>query len=273
MGSGGETARETVSFLRDRGERVGVAQVRLYRPFPPRRWRWRCPATVRQIAVLDRTKEPGSLGEPLFLDVLAALSEAHAYREREQMPNVIGGRYGLSSKEFTPGMVAGGLRGAGARTPAAEIHTSGSTTTSPARASPYDASLDIEPHETVRAVFFGLGADGTVGANKNTIKILGDDEGLHAQGYFVYDSKKSGSQTVSHLRFGPRPISAPYLVSQASFVGCHQFGLLDRAEVLERAAPGAILARSTAPTRRTRSGTPSHARCRSGSWRRGSSCT
>jgi len=240
MGSGGETARETVAFLQARGERVGVAQIRLYRPFPARELLQALPMSVRRVAVLDRTKEPGSLGEPLFLDVLAALSESHADGEREVMPRVIGGRYGLSSKEFTPGMVAGVLEELGRERPKRRF-TIGITDDVSGTSLAYDASLDIEPPETVRAVFFGLGADGTVGANKNTIKILGSEERLHAQGYFVYDSKKSGSQTVSHLRFGPQPISAPYLVSQASFVGCHQFGLLERAEVLERAAPGATL--------------------------------
>jgi pyruvate-ferredoxin/flavodoxin oxidoreductase len=240
MGSGGETARETVAVLRARGERVGVAQLRLYRPFPARALVQALPASVRRVAVLDRTKEPGSLGEPLFLDVLAALSEAHADGQLESMPNVIGGRYGLSSKEFTPGMVAGVFEELGRERPRPRF-TIGITDDVSGTSLPYDASLDIEPPDTVRAVFFGLGADGTVGANKNTIKILGSEEGLHAQGYFVYDSKKSGSQTVSHLRFGPRPISAPYLVSQASFVGCHQLGLLERSEVLDRAAPGAAL--------------------------------
>jgi pyruvate-ferredoxin/flavodoxin oxidoreductase len=241
MGSGGETARETVAFLQGRGERVGVAQVRLYRPFPARALAQALPRTVQSVAVLDRTKEPGSLGEPLFLDVLAALSEAHADGQRESMPGVIGGRYGLSSKEFTPGMVAGVLDELGRERPKRRF-TIGIADDVSATSLPYDASLDIESPEVVRAVFFGLGSDGTVGANKNTIKILGSsEEGLHAQGYFVYDSKKSGSQTVSHLRFGPEPISAPYLVSKASFVGCHQFGLLDRAEVLGRAAPEAAL--------------------------------
>ncbi len=239
MGSGGETARETVSYLQERGERIGVAQVRLYRPFPAQALAAALPRTVRQVAVLDRTKEPGSLGEPLFLDVLTALSEAHADGGREQVAAVAGGRYGLSSKEFTPGMVAGVFEEL-ARAEPRRRFTVGINDDVSGTSLPYDAELDIEPPETVRAVFFGLGADGTVGANKNTIKILGD-EGLHAQGYFVYDSKKSGSQTVSHLRFGPQPISAPYLVLQASFVGCHQFGLLERAEVLERAAPGATL--------------------------------
>src|SRR5215207_290772 len=240
MGSGAETARETVAFLQARGERVGVAQIRLYRPFPAQALAQALPATVRRVAVLDRTKEPGSVGEPLFLDVLAALSEPHADGEREPMQRVIGGRYGLSSKEFTPGMVAGVLEELGHERPRRRF-TIGITDDVSGTSLPYDASLDIESPETVRAVFFGLGSDGTVGANKNTIKILGSDERLHAQGYFVYDSKKSGSKTISHLRFGPRPISAPYLVAQASFVGCHQFGLLERQEVLDRAAPGAAL--------------------------------
>ena len=240
MGSGGETVRETVAFLQAQGERVGVAQLRLYRPFPAQALAQALPASVRRVAVLDRTKEPGSLGEPLFLDVLAALSESHADGERELMPSVIGGRYGLSSKEFTPAMVAGVFEELRRERPKRRF-TIGINDDVSSTSLPYDASLDIEPAETVRAVFFGLGADGTVGANKNTIKILGSEETLHAQGYFVYDSKKSGSQTVSHLRFGPEPIRAPYLISQASFVGCHQFGLLERAEVLDRAAPGATL--------------------------------
>jgi pyruvate-ferredoxin/flavodoxin oxidoreductase len=240
MGSGGETARETVAFLAARGERVGVAQVRLYRPFPAPELAAALPASVRRVAVLDRTKEPGSFGEPLFLDVLAALSESHADGERDSMPLVFGGRCGLSSKEFSPGMVAGVLENLGRERPRRRF-TIGINDDVSGTSLPYDPSLDIEPPETVRSVFFGLGSDGTVGANKNTIKILGSEEGLHAQGYFVYDSKKSGSQTVSHLRFGPDPIRAPYLISQASFVGCHQFGTLERDEVLERAAPRAKL--------------------------------
>jgi pyruvate-ferredoxin/flavodoxin oxidoreductase len=244
MGSGGDTVRETVSYLQARGERVGVAQLRLYRPFPARVLARALPAGVRRVAVLDRTKEPGSLGEPLFLDVLAALNESYADGERPQMPAVIGGRYGLSSKEFTPAMVAGVFDELGREHPRRRF-TVGITDDVSGTSLAYDRSLDIEAPETVRAVFFGLGSDGTVGANKNTIKILGDEKRLHAQGYFVYDSKKSGSQTVSHLRFGPEPISAPYLISQASFVGCHQFGLLERDEVLERAAPGATLLLNT----------------------------
>jgi pyruvate-ferredoxin/flavodoxin oxidoreductase len=240
MGSGAETVQETVTWLNAQDERVGVVQVRLYRPFPARALLDALPASVRRIAVLDRTKEPGSVGEPLYLDVVAALSEAHADGEREVMPRVSGGRYGLSSKEFTPGMVAGVFAELARERPRRRF-TVGIVDDVSGTSLDYDAELDIEPAETVRAVFFGLGADGTVGANKNTIKILGAEENLHAQGYFVYDSKKSGSQTVSHLRFGPQPIRAPYLVGRASFVGCHQFGLLDQVDVLGRAAPGATL--------------------------------
>jgi pyruvate-ferredoxin/flavodoxin oxidoreductase len=188
--------------------------------------------------VLDRTKEPGAPAEPLFLDVFNALGEL-----RDELPLVIGGRYGLSSKEFNPGMVAGVFEELGREAPKRRF-TIGINDDVSATSLPYDAGFDIEPTENVRAVFFGLGSDGTVGANKNTIKILGD-AGLQAQGYFVYDSKKSGSQTISHLRFGPEPIRAPYLVSGASFVGCHQFGLLELPAVLDRAAPGATVLLNT----------------------------
>jgi pyruvate-ferredoxin/flavodoxin oxidoreductase len=239
MGSAAQTVGETVAHLRARGERVGVAQVRLYRPFPARELLDALPASVRRVAVLDRTKEPGSSGEPLFLDVVTALAEATTGGERAVLPLVTGGRYGLSSKELTPGMVAGVFAELARKQPRRRF-TIGITDDVSGLSLPYDPSLDIEPADTVRAVFFGLGSDGTVGANKNTIKILGA-ENLHAQGYFVYDSKKSGSQTVSHLRFGPQPIRAPYLVQQAGFVGCHQFGLLDRVDVLGLAAPGATL--------------------------------
>ncbi|HTZ22919.1 MAG TPA: pyruvate:ferredoxin (flavodoxin) oxidoreductase [Streptosporangiaceae bacterium] len=240
MGSAAQTAAETVAHLCAQGERVGVVTVRLYRPFPAAALLDALPATASAIAVLDRTKEPGSAGEPLFLDVIAALAGSVNGPERDAFPLVCGGRYGLSSKELTPGMVAGVFAELGRETPRRRF-TVGITDDVSGSSLPYDPALDIEPPGTVRAVFFGLGSDGTVGANKNTIKILGAEAGLHAQGYFVYDSKKSGSQTVSHLRFGPEPIRAPYLVSQASFVGCHHFGLLDRVDVLGRAAPGATL--------------------------------
>ena len=239
MGSAAQTVGETVAHLCALGERVGVAPIRLFRPFPARELLDALPASVRRVAVLDRTKEPGSSGEPLFLDVVTALAEAHTGGERGMLPLVTGGRYGLSSKELTPGMVAGVFAELSREQPRRRF-TIGITDDVSGLSLPYDASLDIEPPGTVRAVFFGLGSDGTVGANKNTIKILGA-ENLNAQGYFVYDSKKSGSQTVSHLRFGPQPIRAPYLVQQAGFVGCHHFGLLDRVDVLGLAAPGATL--------------------------------
>ena len=240
MGSGAETVGETVAHLCAQGERVGLLRVRLFRPFPARALLDALPATAGRIAVLDRTKEPGSNGEPLFLDVVAALADAYSSGDRAVFPLVTGGRYGLSSKEFTPAMVAGIFTELAREQPRRRF-TIGITDDVSGTSLPYDPSLDIEPPGTVRAVFFGLGSDGTVGANKNTIKILGSEEELNAQGYFVYDSKKSGSQTVSHLRFGPQPIRAPYLVEQASFVGCHHFRLLDQVDVLGRAAPGATL--------------------------------
>jgi len=240
MGSAGQTIGETVTYLCGQGERVGVLQIRLFRPFPAQAVLDALPATASRIAVLDRTKEPGSNGEPLFLDVVATLAEACSGGERAALPLVTGGRYGLSSKELTPGMVAGVFAELARDRPRRRF-TIGIIDDVSGLSLPYDKSLDIEPPGTIRAVFFGLGSDGTVGANKNTIKILGAEENLYAQGYFVYDSKKSGSQTVSHLRFGPQPIRAPYLVQQAGFVGCHHFGLLDRLDVLGLAAPGATL--------------------------------
>ena len=257
-----------------RRQRVGAVQMRLFRPFPATALVDAIPPTVARIAVLDRTKEPGSIGEPLFLDVtlLSLKVKVKIIFERElSVPLILGGRYGLSSKELTPAMVAGIFAELDASGPGGGSR-SASTTMSPALSLPYEPGLDIEPPSTVRAVFFGLGSDGTVGANKNTIKILGERGGLHAQGYFVYDSKKSGSQTVSHLRFGPDPIRAPYLIEQASFVGCHQFGLLDRVDVLGRAAQGAMLLLNCAQPP-DGSGTPFRARCRRRSSRSGSTFT
>ena len=242
MGSGGQTAAETVRHLQDSGEKVGVVQVRLYRPFPAAELVAAIPSTARAVAVLDRTKEPGSGGEPLYLDVVAALAEAVAIGERATMPRVVGGRYGLSSKEFTPGMVAGVFT-ALARPEPPRRFTVGITDDVSGTSIDYDAGLDIEDEETVRAVFFGIGSDGTVGANKNTIKILGEDR--YAQAYFVYDSKKSGGSTISHLRFGPHPIAAPYLVRAARFVGVHHEGLLDSLDVLDVASPGAVVLLNT----------------------------
>jgi len=247
MGSGAETAAATAGYLAARGERVGVVQVRLFRPFPAAELLAALPPSATRVAVLDRTKEPGSLGEPLFLDVLAALAEASsvpsaAGDDSRRMPLVTGGRYGLGSKEFTPGMVAGVF--AELARPAPRVRFTIGINDDVAKSSlPYE-DLDLEDPATTRALFFGLGSDGTVSANKNSIKILGD-AGLHAQGYFVLDSKKSGSETVSHLRFGPQPISAPYLIRQAGFVGVHQARLISRAEVLDRAAPGAVVLLNT----------------------------
>jgi pyruvate-ferredoxin/flavodoxin oxidoreductase len=240
MGSAAETARETVAHLVARGERVGVVTVRLYRPFPVAHLLAALPRSATRIAVLDRTKEPGSLGEPLYLDVVGTFAEALALGERTAMPIVTGGRYGLASKELTPAMIAGVLTELGAERPRRRF-TVGITDDVSGTSIAYDPTLDIEPTDTLRAVFFGLGSDGTVGANKNTVKILGSEGDLYAQGYFVYDSKKSGSRTVSHLRFGPKPIQATYLVDKASFVGCHQFALLEHDEVLRRCADGATL--------------------------------
>ncbi len=240
MGSGAETVEQTVAALVENGERVGVVQMRLYRPFPTEALLAALPSTVRTVGVLDRTKEPGSIGEPLYLDVVAALAEAHSDGARPVMPRVTGGRYGLSSKEFTPAMVAGVFAELAREQPRRRF-TVGIDDDVSQTSVDYDPSFDIESPKTFRAVFFGLGSDGTVGANKNTIKIMGSEDGLNAQGYFVYDSKKSGSQTESHLRFGPDPIRAPYLVNGANFVGCHQFRFLDKVDVLGRAAPGATL--------------------------------
>jgi pyruvate-ferredoxin/flavodoxin oxidoreductase len=244
MGSGAQTAAETALQLAAQGEKVGAVLLRLYRPFPAEALLAAIPPSARRIAVLDRTKEPGALGEPLFLDVLGALAEAQPAGTREVMPLVIGGRYGLSSKEFTPGMVAGVFAELATERPRPRF-TVGINDDVSGSSLPYDRNLDIESPRTLRALFFGMGSDGTVGANKNTIKILGEDGDRQAQGYFVYDSKKSGSETVSHLRFGPDPIRAPYLITRAGFIGCHHPRLIERGEVVERAAPGATLLLNT----------------------------
>ncbi len=240
MGSGAQTVRATIDHLNSTDQRVGMVQIRLYRPFPTDEVLAAIPDTATTVAVLDRTKEPGSGGEPLFLDVTAALGEAHATGRRSSMPLVIGGRFGLSSKEFTPAMVVGIFDEMNLASPRPRF-TVGINDDVTMTSLPYDPNLDVEDPSTLRAVFYGLGSDGTVGANKNTIKILGSMEGTYAQGYFVYDSKKSGSRTVSHLRFGPKPIEAPYLVSKAGFIGCHHWSILERVDVLEFARPGTVL--------------------------------
>jgi len=241
MGSGTQTVEETVAYLMSRGEKVGVVQVRLYRPFSAADFLQTLPQSACAVAVLDRTKEPGALGEPLYQDVITALVEGQANgSEPRAMPRVVGGRYGLSSKEFTPAMAKAVFDELANEAPRNHF-TVGIIDDVSGTSLSYDPDFDIEPAHTVRAVFYGLGADGTVGANKNSIKIIGEDPAIHAQAYFVYDSKKSGSMTVSHLRFGPEPIRAPYLIGSANFIACHQFGFLDRIDILERAAPGATL--------------------------------
>jgi pyruvate-ferredoxin/flavodoxin oxidoreductase len=239
MGSGADVVQETVEWMNGR-ERVGLVKVRLYRPFSVKDFISALPVSVKSVAVLDRTKEPGSVGEPLYLDVVSALHEEGGKRfpSLPKGPVVRGGRYGLSSKEFHPAMVKGifdELKKALPRTHFTVGIRDDVTQTSV----DYDPDLDIE-QDVVRGVFFGLGADGTVSANKNSVKIIGEDTPNYAQGYFVYDSKKSGGMTVSHLRFGPRPIRSSYLIKKASFVACHQFVFLDTRDVLGYAAPGAV---------------------------------
>ncbi|MDP9191423.1 MAG: pyruvate:ferredoxin (flavodoxin) oxidoreductase [Acidobacteriota bacterium] len=231
MGSACETVAETVDALNATGERVGLIKVRLFRPFDATRFAVALPRTVRSIAVLDRTKEPGSVGEPLYLDVSAALRETG-----REVPVVIGGRFGLSSKEFTPAMVKGVFDELETDNPRSHFSV-GINDDVTYNSIDYDPTYSIERDDVVRSLFYGLGSDGTVGANKNSCKIIGD-AGRYAQGYFVYDSKKSGAMTVSHLRFGPRPIRAPYLVDRASFVACQHPSLVGRVDLLEHLAPG-----------------------------------
>jgi len=238
MGSGAEVARDTAAALAAHGEKVGVITVRLHRPFSAGHFLKALPARCKVLAVLDRTKEPGAAGEPLYLDVVAALTDTVECGQRETMPRIIGGRYGLSSKDFDPAQVKAvfdEMRKAAPRNGFAVGIEDDVTHTS----LDLDPDYSIEPDDVVRAVFYGLGADGTVGANKNSVKIIAEEGGLFAQGYFVYDSHKSGAQTVSHLRFGPRPIRSPYLIRQAQFVACHQFQFVERFDVLRLAAPGA----------------------------------
>ncbi|HEY9167281.1 MAG TPA: pyruvate:ferredoxin (flavodoxin) oxidoreductase [Candidatus Kryptonia bacterium] len=241
MGSGAETAHETVEYLRSKGEKVGLVKVRLFRPFSVERFVRSFPKTVKNVAVLDRTKEPGATGEPLYTDVVTALAEAAANNSGMNggSPRVIGGRYGLSSKEFTPAMVKSVFDEM--KKPVPKNHfTVGIVDDVTNTSLGYDPAFDIEPPEVVRAIFYGLGADGTVGANKNSIKIIGGETDFHAQGYFVYDSKKSGTMTISHLRFGPKPIHSTYLIGSANFVGCHQWFFLEKYDVLEKAVPGGV---------------------------------
>jgi pyruvate-ferredoxin/flavodoxin oxidoreductase len=233
MGSGAGAAEEAVEALAARGERVGVAKLRLFRPFPAEALLAAIPASARAVAVLDRTKEPGASGEPLYQDVVTAFSEAEAGRR----PRIVGGRYGLASKEFTPAMVKAVLDELAEEKP--RNHFSVGIFDDVSHASlPWDPGFSTDAGG-VRALFFGLGSDGTVGAAKSSVQIIGEETPLFAQGYFVYDSKKSGAITVSHVRFGPEPIRSTYQIQQAEFVACHQPALLERIDVLGRAAPGA----------------------------------
>ena len=232
MGSGCGSVEETIDYLDQRGEKVGLLKVRLFRPFDAKAFAAALPKTAKAIAVLDRTKEPGAIGEPLYIDVVTALNEALALDARR--PRVIGGRYGLSSKEFTPAMAKGIFDELKSASPKNHF-TVGIFDDVTHTSLPYDKNFSTEAPETVRALFYGLGSDGTVGANKNSIKIIGKGTGQYVQGYFVYDSKKAGAVTVSHLRFGPKPIRGSYLINKASFVACHQFQFLERTDMLSAA--------------------------------------
>jgi pyruvate-ferredoxin/flavodoxin oxidoreductase len=240
MGSGAETAQATTEYLTAEDEKVGLVKVRLYRPFDVQAFVNALPPTVKAIAALDRTKEPGAPGEPLYLDVVTAIAESVADGSApfETMPRMIGGRYGLSSKEFNPGMVKAVFDELASPEPKKHF-TIGINDDVTGMSLDWDKGFDIESDDVVRAVFYGLGADGTVGANKNSIKIIGEDTPNYAQGHFVYDSKKAGAVTVSHLRFGPRPIRLTNMIQSANFVACHQFGFLERYDVLRLACPGA----------------------------------
>ena len=238
MGSGAETVEEAITYLNENGYKVGLLKVRLYRPFPTKSFLKALPKSVKVVNVLDRTKESGSIGEPLYLDVVATLTQAHANGEIANMPRIFGGRYGLSSKEFTPGMVRAVYDNGASMKPingfSVGINDDVNNTSLP-----YSDDIDTEGKDVVRAVFYGLGADGTVGANKNSIKIIAEDAGKYGQGYFVYDSRKSGSMTTSHLRFSDNPIKAAYLVNKADFVACHQFPFMAKVDILKIAKPGA----------------------------------
>jgi pyruvate-ferredoxin/flavodoxin oxidoreductase len=244
MGSGTETASATAAVLRASGEKLGVLQVRLYRPFAMDAFLAALPRTVRAIAVLEQTKESGAPGEPLYLDVVNTFAQAVARGRWHSMPMVIGGRYGLSSKDFNPSLAKAVFDELRKPEPRDSFTVGILDDVTHTNLTP-DPSFRIAPDDLVQAVFYGLGSDGTVGANKNTVKIIAEDVGLFAQGYFVYDSHKSGAQTISHLRFGPRPIHAPYLIEQARFIGCHQFEFIGRQDVLRLAAPGATVLLNT----------------------------
>jgi pyruvate-ferredoxin/flavodoxin oxidoreductase len=237
MGSGAEVAEEAIDYLNAKGQKLGMIKVRLYRPFSIENFLAAIPATAKSIAVLDRTKEPGGLGESLYQDVITALTESLMNGKISSLPKVIGGRYGLSSKEFTPAMVKA-VYDELAKPQPKNHFTVGIIDDVSFTSLDVDYTFSTEPADVVRAMFYGLGADGTVGANKNSIKIIGEETPNFAQGYFVYDSKKSGSLTTSHLRFGPRPIHSSYLITSANFVACHQWVFLEKYDILQNAVPG-----------------------------------
>ena len=240
MGSGAESVQESVEYLNTQGEKTGVIKVRLYRPFSIKHFVNILPETTRSIAVLDRTKEPGSLGEPLYLDIVSALNEAKDEGLLSmEVPHIIGGRYGLSSKEFTPGMVKAVFDELKKENPKTHftigIHDDVTQTSLE-----WDSDFTIPDEKIFQAIFFGLGSDGTVGANKNSIKIIGTQTDNYAQGYFVYDSKKSGSMTTSHLRFGSSPVHSTYLIEKADFVACHQSVFMEKFDILQHAKKGSV---------------------------------
>jgi pyruvate-ferredoxin/flavodoxin oxidoreductase len=240
MGSGAETALETVEYLNNQGEKIGLVKVRLFRPFDIVSFIGSLPASVKSITVLDRVKEPGSSGEPLYLDVVNAVSEAFQNGSITSIPKVVGGRYGLSSKEFTPTMVKSIIDNMGSASPVNHF-TIGIDDDVTGTSLSYDAGFSIEPDSVFRSLFYGLGSDGTVGANKNSIKIIGENTPNYAQGFFVYDSKKAGSITVSHLRFGPEPIKSTYLISEAQFIGCHHWVFLEMIDLVKNLKIGGTL--------------------------------
>ncbi len=239
MGSGAEAAHETVDYLVGKGEKVGLLKVRLYRPFDAKRFVEALPASTKTLGILDRTKEPGATGEPLYMDCVTGLHEArtNGWGALGAIPTIVGGRYGLSSKEFTPAMIVGVFDNLAQSEPKNHF-TIGINDDVTNTSLPYDPDFSTEPDSVFRGMFYGLGADGTVGANKNSIKIIGEGTDNYAQGYFVYDSRKAGAVTISHLRFGPDPIRSTYLIGKAKFIACHQQIFLERYDMLKNLVPG-----------------------------------
>ena len=262
MGSGCEAAHEAVDYLVSKGSKIGILKVRLYRPFDGKRFMEALPASLKTLTVLDRTKEPGAAGEPLYQDIVTSLVEglSMGWGSIKTMPKLLCGRYGLSSKEFTPAMVKSVFENAASTTPKNHF-TVGINDDVTHTSLTWDDAFSTEPDSVIRAMFYGLGADGTVGANKNSIKIIGEETPNFAQGYFVYDSKKSGSMTVSHLRFGPQQIRSTYLITKANFVACHLPGFLDRYDMVKNLVPGGTFLLNTPPPA-MRSGPACQPRCR-----------